>query len=164
MREMDLLCPSEQELREVMRLYGEGLPLVAYRLLEATQSRAAIVTLGADGLIAFSPIKGAEDAAGWTTRLHSEHLPALCPIALDPLGCGDSLLSVATLALAGGGSLVQAGFLGACAAAVQVQRLGNIAVTPADLRSTIARVQSSRLVFAGERVASGLQNAAVGAA
>jgi len=166
MREMDLLCPSEQELREVMRLYGEGLPLVAYRLLEATQSRATLVTLGADGLIAFSPIAAAnnDDPTAWTTRLHSEHVPALCPIALDPLGCGDSLLSIATLTLATGGSLLQASFLGACAAAVQVQRLGNIPITPADLRSIIARVQSSRLVFAGERAASGLQKAAVGAA
>ncbi|HYE63731.1 MAG TPA: PfkB family carbohydrate kinase [Phycisphaerales bacterium] len=154
MREMDLLCPSEQELREVMRLHGEGLPLVAYRLLEATQSKAAFVTLGADGLIAFSPVEGAETAEGWTTRLNSEHVPALVPIALDPLGCGDSLLSVATLALSAGGSLVQAAFLGACAGAVQVQRLGNMAVTPADLRGVVARVQSSRLVFAGERAVS----------
>jgi rfaE bifunctional protein kinase chain/domain/rfaE bifunctional protein nucleotidyltransferase chain/domain len=158
MRGMDLLCPSEAELREATRLHGEGLPLVAYRLLEATQSNAAFVTLGAEGLIAFSGRPGeAEEGQGWTTRLDSEHVPALCPIALDPLGCGDSLLSVATLALASGGSMVQAAFLGACAAAVQVQRLGNVPVTAAEVRSLIARVSSSKLVFTGEREARGLR-------
>ncbi len=156
MRGLDLICPSEQELREATRLYSEGLPLVTYRLLESLRAKAAMVTLGADGLIAFSPLNTAApepakagEQAPWTTRLHGEHIPALCPIALDPLGCGDSLLAIATLALASGASLTQAGFLGACAASVQVQRLGNMPIGPSDLRSTIARAHSAHLVFTG---------------
>jgi rfaE bifunctional protein kinase chain/domain/rfaE bifunctional protein nucleotidyltransferase chain/domain len=150
MRGMDLLCPSEEELRAAMRLHSEGLPLVAYRLLEATQSRGAMVTLGGEGLIAFSGMEApASETPEWTTRLRSEHVPALCPVALDPLGCGDALLSTALLTLTCGGSMVQAAFLGACAAAVQVQRLGNVPVTPAELRNLIARVGSARLMFTG---------------
>jgi len=152
MRGMDLLCPSEQELRDAMRLHSEGLPLVTWRLLEETASTAALISLGADGLIAFSRMEGGTPAAKpttgpWKTRLHGEHVPALCPIALDPLGCGDSLLAVATLALAGGASHMAAAFLGACAAAVQVQRLGNIPITAADLRHMIARIHSTHLAF-----------------
>jgi rfaE bifunctional protein kinase chain/domain/rfaE bifunctional protein nucleotidyltransferase chain/domain len=150
MRGMDLLCPSEQELRDALHMHGEGLPLVTWTLLETLKSKSAMVTLGAEGLIAFSRLTDVTPApSGWETRLSSEHVPALCPIALDPLGCGDSLLAVATLALAGGASLTAAGFLGACAAAVQVQRLGNIPVTAPDLRAMIARVQSSRLTYTG---------------
>jgi rfaE bifunctional protein nucleotidyltransferase chain/domain len=150
LRFMDLLCPSEQELRDAMRLHGEGLPLVAWRLLEETESTNTLVTLGADGLIAFSRLRdqpAPTDDGEWKPRLHSEHIPALCPIALDPLGCGDSLLTVATLSLASGAGLTGAGFLGACAAAVQVQRLGNIPVAPSDLRATIARVHAAHLTF-----------------
>jgi rfaE bifunctional protein kinase chain/domain/rfaE bifunctional protein nucleotidyltransferase chain/domain len=149
MRGMDLVCPSEQELRDALRMHGEGLPLVTWALLETLKSKAAMVTLGADGLIAFSRLEGVEGGSGWETRLASEHIPALCPIALDPLGCGDSLLATATLTLAADGPLVAAGFLGACAAAVQVQRLGNIPVTAPDLRSMTARVQSPHLTYAG---------------
>jgi bifunctional ADP-heptose synthase (sugar kinase/adenylyltransferase) len=53
------------------------------------------------------------------------------------------------MALAAGASLTAAGFLGACAAAVQVQRLGNIPVAAPDLRAMIARVQTSHLTYAG---------------
>jgi rfaE bifunctional protein nucleotidyltransferase chain/domain len=146
---MDLVCPSEIELREGVHLHSEGLPLVAWRLLEATGGKNAIVTLGADGLLAFSrlaEVPGASEES-WPSRLASEHVPALVPIALDPLGCGDSLLAVATVAMATGATLQQAAFLGACAAAVQVQRLGNLPVTGPDLRHMIARVHTSHLTY-----------------
>lgn len=147
---VDLLCPSEPELREGVHLHSEGLPLVTWRLLEATNAKNAIVTLGADGLVAFSRLPDAPSAddSSWPSRLASEHVPALVPIALDPLGCGDSLLAISTLALAAGASLTQASFLGACAAAVQVQRLGNLPVTGPDLRHMIARVHTSHLTYA----------------
>jgi rfaE bifunctional protein nucleotidyltransferase chain/domain len=148
MRGMDLVCPSEQELRDAMHLHGEGLPAVTWRLLEETGGKAAIVTLGPDGLIAFDRLPAATDGGSdWPSRLSSEHVPALVPVPLDALGCGDSLLTTAALALASGGSLLQASYLGACAAGVQVQRLGNLPVTPADLRQLIARVSAAHLSF-----------------
>jgi bifunctional ADP-heptose synthase (sugar kinase/adenylyltransferase) len=69
-------------------------------------------------------------------------------MALDPLGCGDSLLAAATLALAAGGSMLQGAFLGACAAGAQVQRLGNIPISTTDLRQLVARVHGAHLVYA----------------
>ncbi len=150
MRGLDLVCPSEAELRDSLRLYGEGLSLVAWKLLEETGTRRAIVTMGADGLIAFDRLP--EDAAhastgAWQTRLSAEHVPALCPLALDPLGCGDSLLAAATLTLSAGGSMLQAAFLGACAAGAQVQRLGNIPISSTDLRQMVARVHGAHMVY-----------------
>lgn len=153
MRGMDLLCPSESELRDAMRLYGEGLPLVAWNLMQETKTRSTIVTMGADGLIGFARLP--EPAAGsdsWQSRLKGEHVPALCPLALDPLGCGDALLSTATLALACGSSLVQASFLGACAAGIEVERLGNIPVAAIDLRRMFARVHGAHLTYAAPEV------------
>ncbi|MDX2017247.1 MAG: PfkB family carbohydrate kinase [Planctomycetota bacterium] len=155
MRGMDLLCPSESELRDSTRLLGEALPLAAFTLLQETRSARAIVTLGADGLIAFEP-RAAEQAAAasssasgsFLSRLRGEHVPALGPVAVDALGCGDALLTTSTLALASGASMLQASFLGAAAAAVQVQRLGNVPVSASDLRHQIARTHAAHLAYA----------------
>lgn len=155
MHHMDLLCPSEVELREALRLHSEGLTLAVWKLLEETKSRSAVITLGADGLVAFDKLPGLAPASApddWAMRLKSEHVPALCPLAIDPLGCGDSLLTSATLALASGAPLVAAAFLGACAASVQVQRLGNSEITATDLRQQIARVHSSHLAYTGNEM------------
>ncbi|NNM26219.1 MAG: adenylyltransferase/cytidyltransferase family protein, partial [Phycisphaerales bacterium] len=46
MRDMDLLCPSEAEIRGALHDYEEGLSAVVWRLLEQTRSRSALVTLG----------------------------------------------------------------------------------------------------------------------
>lgn len=149
---LDLLCPSEAELREAYRNFGEGLPLVTWNLLEETRAKAAIVTMGADGLIAFDRLDGDSHDDAWRTRLRGEHVPAMCPVALDPLGCGDAMLTTATLALASGGSLLAAGFLGACAAGLEVQRLGNIPISAPDLRQMVTRIHTAQLAYAGAEV------------
>lgn len=147
---MDLVCPSESELRDAGRNYGDSLPAVAWGLLEKTGTRSAIVTMGAEGLIAFDRIAGAE-TEGWGSRLRGEHVPALTPHAVDALGCGDALLTAATLALASGGSLLAGAYLGALSASVEARTLGNMPVGSAMLRREIARVASShvRLTTAG---------------
>ncbi len=157
MRGVDLLCPTESELRDATGSYGESLPAAVVALLARTGSGRAIVTLGSDGLLACEAGDGAwgggataPESGAFVSRLRSEHIPALAPLAADPLGCGDALLTAATLSLASGASLLAAAYLGAAAAAVHVQRLGNAAVSAADLRLLIARVREARLAFVGE--------------
>ena len=53
----------------------------------------------------------------------------------------------ATLALASGGSIVQAAFLGSVAAATQAQRLGNSVISSADLRQGVHRVHGAHLTL-----------------
>jgi sugar/nucleoside kinase (ribokinase family) len=154
MRSMDLLCPSESELRSSMNRFDESLPTVTWRLLEESGAQAAIVTMGAEGLVVFERRPGAAtDTDPNASRVNGEHVPALCPIGIDPLGCGDALAATAALTLASGGSHLAAGFLGAVAAAAQVQRLGNMPVSGADLRRGVARVHASVLAYAGPDLA-----------
>ncbi len=152
MRDMDLLCPSESEVRDSFHLFDQGLPMVAWRLLSDTRSRAAVVTMGAEGLITFDRLPNAGGDETWATKLKSEHVPAMSTHAIDPLGCGDALLSAATLGLASGAGLLPAAFLGAIAAAVQVQRLGNTVVSGADLRHGVVRLHTSHLAYAPSEV------------
>lgn len=146
MREMDLLCPSERELRETIGDFGVGLPAAAWRLMHLTRARNLLVTLGGEGLVAFEPSRDA-DASGWARRLRSFHLPALVPIAIDPLGCGDALLACTTLAMASGADLLQASFLGAACASREAQQLGNIPIDAASVRQAIARAHSAHLAY-----------------
>jgi bifunctional ADP-heptose synthase (sugar kinase/adenylyltransferase) len=44
--------------------------------------------------------------------------------------------------------MLQASFLGAAAAAIQVQRLGNVPVSASDLRHQIARTHAAHLAYA----------------
>ena len=169
MRWLDLVCPSEEELREAYRSFDEALPAVTWRLLSETQTRAAIVTMGPEGLVAFDRLPetrsggGAADGA-FTTRLKSEHAPAVSAHAVDALGCGDALLTTATLALARDASLLEAGFLGSFAAGLEAARLGNVPIGSSDLRREVARLHGATLTFAPEQARSRAENhTAIGA-
>jgi rfaE bifunctional protein kinase chain/domain/rfaE bifunctional protein nucleotidyltransferase chain/domain len=135
-RGVDLLCPTEREVREAQHDFGSGLGAVVWKMLKATNARRAIITLGKQGLVTFD---GTEQPL--PSRLPSEYVPALAPHAIDPLGCGDALLATATLALTAGGSLEAAAFLGAVAAAIEVQEIGNQPITADQLLAQLHRSQ-----------------------
>jgi rfaE bifunctional protein kinase chain/domain/rfaE bifunctional protein nucleotidyltransferase chain/domain len=128
-RDVDLATPTERELRDCVGDMGAGVNALAWNFMRETRARNVLVTLGRQGALAFDRAPG-EGAEG---RLRSEHVPALCGHALDPLGCGDAMLSVASLTLAAGGSLQAATLLGAMGAAVQAGRIGNDAVSAEDV-------------------------------
>lgn len=139
-RGVDLLCPTEREVRESQHDFSSGLGAVVWKMLKTTAARRAIVTLGKQGLVTFD---GTEQPL--PSRLPSEYVPALAPHAVDPLGCGDALLATATLALTAGGSLEAAAFLGSVAAAIEVQQLGNQPITA---EQVLAQLQQSQMIAA----------------
>ncbi|MFM9995478.1 MAG: PfkB family carbohydrate kinase [Phycisphaerales bacterium] len=155
MRGMDLLCPSESEVRDAFGLHDESLPTVVWRLLDETNTRSALITMGAEGLIAFDRVpegEGDEQSGEFRSRVRAEHVPALSAFAIDALGCGDALMAAAVLARASGASLLAASFLGAVAASVEAQRIGNIPVSATDLRQGVVRVHNAHLTFASPEV------------
>lgn len=56
---------------------------------------------------------------------------------VDPIGAGDALLAMATLALAQSGSIVIASILGSLAAAVACERPGNVPVVVAEVEDKL---------------------------
>lgn len=158
MRGLDLVCPSEDEVRNAYSLHSEALPSVACRLLDETRSRAAMITMGPEGLVAFEPIPGKPGATAqpdddpFRSRVTGEHVPALSPHAIDPLGCGDALITTATLALAAGASITPSAVLAATAAATHSRRLGNPPLQPSEMRRLLLRIAGARLAYAGAEI------------
>ncbi|MHC4965743.1 MAG: PfkB family carbohydrate kinase [Planctomycetota bacterium] len=151
MSEMDLLCPSEVELRDALHNYDDGLSAVAWRMLHETRSRAALVTLGDQGLIAFDGgPAGVGEMDDWSSRMRAEHVPALAAHAVDPLGCGDATLAATTLTLAAGGTLLLGGVLGSIAAAAQGTKVGNTVIGAAELRRGVQRLRQAQLTWDAE--------------
>lgn len=152
MRGLDLMTPSENEVREALNEFDDGLSAVAHRLLEQTRVASALITLGPDGFVIFERGPRAArstpdlDGAGhYASRLTATHVPSLAGRAVDPLGCGDALLAVSGLARAIGATPSAAGLLGAIAAASEASRLGNVAIGASDLRAGIARLAEARM-------------------
>lgn len=128
-RDVDLLCPSEREVRQALNDTSSGLNAVVYRLFRATNARQALVTMGKQGLVAFDQCQVTQPGESWERKMRGAYLPSLAGNALDPLGCGDAVVATATAALAAGASLQSAAYLGSLAAAVAAQASGNAPIT-----------------------------------
>ncbi len=127
--DVDLLCPTEREVRQTLNNFSSGLNAVVYELLDRTRAKSAMITLGKQGLCLFDDRKQTAPNEAWDRKLRTAYLPALSGHSIDPLGCGDALLATASLILAAGGSLQAAALLGSLAAGIEVQLVGNEPVT-----------------------------------
>jgi len=129
-RNVDLLCPTERELRTILHDFDSGLSTVAWNLLERTQARHLLVTLDKRGMVVFERRSQDRNSPEWSARLRSEQLPSFADRVVDRLGCGDALLAASTLALASGENLMHAAYLGNAAAAMEIALLGNHPADP----------------------------------
>jgi len=125
---VDLLTPTERELRTAAADFDSGLSHIAWQVLQATQAGRMLVTMGKKGLVLFDRPASDPDDPEWAGRLYSEYLPPLANADTDPLGCGDALLAATTLALASGANPMQAAYLGSVAAAIELSKQGNLPV------------------------------------
>lgn len=132
-RNVDLLCPTEREIRSTLNDYDSGLSAVAWDLLGQTQARHLFITLEKRGMIVFERSSQDRTSPAWSGRLKSELLPSFADYPVDRLGCGDAMLATATLALASGADLMHAAYLGNAAAAIEISMIGNHPVDAARL-------------------------------
>jgi rfaE bifunctional protein kinase chain/domain len=130
-RGMHLITPTEHEARLALRDGTSGLVALAESLRVQSLAKHVIVTLGAEGLL----IQSAPEPHD---KLQTDQLPALNSAPKDVAGAGDSLLTCAALAIAAGGTIWEASYLGSIAAACQVGRLGNIPLQAAEVLQSIS--------------------------
>ena len=133
-----LITPTEKEARMVFDDKKSGLSTIAYHLLNQTKSKNIIITLGANGVLAFKnkPFKvyGKDE-----NYLENEFIPALEKKALDPMGAGDAMLSMATLVVSSGGSISEAVYLGNIASYLEVNKVGNIPIKAQEVKDLLLR-------------------------
>jgi len=123
---MTLISATERETRLALKDSESGVNTVANALMVATGCQHLLMKLGADGLIALTRQNGPRE-------YEIDQVPALNPSPRDVAGAGDSLLVLASLALAAGADIWEAAVLGSLAAATQVSRIGNSPLSPDDL-------------------------------
>ena len=137
MRSMDVVTPTEAELRDAVHDYESSLNAAVWRLMQRTGTQDVVTTMGDDGLIVFTRLDDAEQE-GWRARVSGEHIPRLSPNPVDTLGCGNALLAATALARAVDASAVQAAYLGAIAASIESAMMGN---RPVDASSMVQAVR-----------------------
>lgn len=116
---MLLITPTEYEARLAVRDHASGLSVLAESLRAKANAQHIFITLGAEGLLAYSPDSEPKG-------LVMDQLPAFNTMPKDVSGGGDCLLVTSSLALAAGASIWESAYLGSVAAACHVGRIGNL--------------------------------------
>ena len=98
--------------------------------LAKTGAKSVMLTLGSEGrLISESSNDG--------NQFHTDRLDAFNFSPIDVSGAGDSMLVGASLSLAAGSSIWEAGFIGSVMSAIQVSRIGNRPITLENLTGAV---------------------------
>lgn len=127
-----LLTPTEREARLAFKDRKLGLTALCNQIVESLNIENIFVTLGEKGIF----IQSKNSEPDWKT----DEIEALNQSAVDPAGCGDSLLISAGMALASGANIWEAGYIGSIAAAIQASRKGNIPITLREVKSMLAEI------------------------
>jgi rfaE bifunctional protein kinase chain/domain len=127
-KHMALITPTEREARLAAHDFDSGLAYLSERLCEKAEAKNVVITLGAEGMLIWGAKRGLYLA---------DRLPALNTLPKDPAGAGDSLFTAMALALRAGIDIWQSAYIGGLAAACQVSRVGNSALTVQDLTDEI---------------------------
>ncbi len=125
---MTLITPTEREARLALNDFEVGLSAVGERLMQKARTKNLVITLGAEGML----INTWQDDAFRTDRL-----PAFNLSPKDVSGAGDSFFVSSAMALRTGADIWQSSYLGGLSAALQISRLGNTALTVAELTAEI---------------------------
>lgn len=131
--EFDLITPNEREARFSLADQDSGVRPLAQKLFQRAACRYLILKLGERGSLTYrSP-----------GRLPREFfvVETFVEALTDPIGAGDALLALATLALRESGNIVIASVLGSIAAAIACERAGNVPVVVAEVEEKLAHLE-----------------------
>ena len=104
-KNFSVICPNEKEARMALKDKDSGLEIICQKLIADTNSKALMLTLGAEGLIAYDNNNPKE--------LFGKHFP-LSVNPIDLSGAGDSLISIVATSISSGASIMHSAALGTC--------------------------------------------------
>ncbi|MDD4601663.1 MAG: PfkB family carbohydrate kinase [Negativicutes bacterium] len=129
-RGMTLVTPTEREARLAVHDFESGLVILAEKLRKKACISNVMITLDEEGVLIHAEGKQKSD---WLT----DRLPAFNIAPKDVSGAGDSCLTCTSMAMAVGANIWKSSYLGSLAAACQIGRIGNIPLSPKDLKMEI---------------------------
>jgi rfaE bifunctional protein kinase chain/domain len=119
-KNMNLITPTEREARLSIRNQEDGLVVLADKIITDSNAKNIILKLGAEGILIY--VGNEKRGEG----IFTDRINAMNSSPKDVSGAGDSLLITSAMAMALGGNIWEASFLGSLAAAIQVGRVGNV--------------------------------------
>ena len=132
LKEFSLLTPNEKEARLTCKEKDWGIEQVANEILEKLECNELIMKLGPDGFITY-----ARNRSG---QIHNQPFPALTANPVAVAGAGDSLLAVMAAGLSSRQDTMVTSAIGACMAAVAVNRMGNKPISNSRLKAYIESI------------------------
>lgn len=130
-KHVDLITPTEREVRVALNNSRDGLVILADKLNQKMKCPNIIVTLADEGAL----LHMADSA-----KIHqwqNDKIPALATNAVDPAGAGDCMLAATAMSLASGGNLWISSLIGSVAAACQVSKVGNQPLSLQELKAAL---------------------------
>lgn len=122
-----LSTPTEKETRLALADQESGIEKLAHRFLKETKNENLTITLGSQGVLAYSRFPKMEN------DYTSEYFCALSDSAVDVAGAGDAFLAGASLALSSNLNIMEASSIGSIMSAISVKRVGNISISKEDV-------------------------------
>lgn len=121
---MDLITPTERELRIALHDRTSGLVSAVEQARRVCNAKNIVVTLNEEGVLISGNLDG---------QMLTDVLPALNRNPKDTAGAGDSFLVCSAMALATGLDIWASSYLGTIGAACQVESIGNKPLSVSDL-------------------------------
>lgn len=131
-RGVNLLTPTEHEVRVSLQDSEAGLVVLAERLQQRTGADHVIMTLNRDGLMIHA---GENDS--WVT----DQLPSFNENPVDTSGAGDCLMVTSAMAMSKGSTIWEAVYLGNLAAGIQVGRQGNLPLSSSEIIGAVNTIE-----------------------
>jgi len=132
-KNIELITPTEKEARIGLSDQTSGLEALAQKLIKKTNNQHVVITLGAQGILAYSKTKSQKNVS-------SEYFPALEENPVDVAGAGDSVMAGYALGICSGLNLLEASALASCLAGISVSRIGNIPIKPDEIKQYIQEI------------------------
>ena len=112
-----------------------GLEIICQKLIADTNSKALMLTLGAEGLIVYDNNN--------PKRTIRQAFPSLSVNPIDLSGAGDSLISIVATSICSGSSIMHSAALGTCMSSIAVQNMGNKSIKAHQVKEKLLEVTSN---------------------
>lgn len=132
----NLITPNEKETRFALADQDTSIRPLASNLYNKAKCKVLIFKLGSKGILTLRRKISKNDFRSFFV------IDALEKNAIDPVGCGDALISYASLALYVSKNSVIASFLGSVSAAIVASVNGNIPVTKKQVETKVNSILS----------------------